>query len=326
MMKTKRFLFVSSVVLLAALCIGIMNLQYDRLSRYPYQDPQARALIDEYLSDEEISYIIEYSIAPSEFIQYLGLPGFSIYHISFYQQVRDSIWYLNNENIVYIVELAREKMSMEQLIHYLLNYDFVSVVRYLKDGDHYHPSSVLVDNPNNLNAIVDDQHTLSSRILYNAIAIASLPSTTSDPVIASDAVVEPFKSMCIAIESELDNGKTCGGLMVQAGYLTYEQQVELYESNPEALEGDISGHSEHQLGTAFDFVVKEVDQSQFVDTVQYQWLSENGHRFGFIQSYPEGKEHVTQKQARPWHWRYVGYEKAADLYFNQLTLFEAAYE
>jgi D-alanyl-D-alanine carboxypeptidase len=132
--------------------------------------------------------------------------------------------------------------------------------------------------------------------------------------------------MCIAIESELDNGKTCGGLMVQSGYLTYDQQVELYESNPETLEGDLPGHSEHQLGTAFDFAVKGVNQSQFADTVQYQWLSENGHRFGFIQSYPEGKENVTQKQARPWHWRYVGYELAADLYFNQLTLFEAAYE
>ena len=173
-MKTKRFLFVSSVVLLAALCIGIMNLQYDRLSRYPYQDPQARALIDEYLSDEEISYIIEYSIAPSEFVQYLGIPGFSIYHAAFYHQVSDSIWYLNNENIVYIVELAREKMSMEQLTHYLLNYDFDSVVRYLKEGDTYLSSSVLVENPNDLNAIVDDQHTLSSRILYNRCAFFAL--------------------------------------------------------------------------------------------------------------------------------------------------------
>ncbi len=326
MMKTKRFLFVSSVVLLAVFCIGIMNLQYDRLSRYPYQDPQARALIDEYLSDEEISYIIEYSIAPSEFIQFLGVPGFSIYHISFYQQVRDSIWYLDNENIVYIVELAREKMTMDQLIHYLLNYDFDSVVRYLKNGDTYLSSSVLVENPSDLNALVDDQHTLSSRILYNAIAIASLPSTTSDPVIVSDVLVEPVKAMCIAIESELDNGKTCGGLMVQAGYLTYDQLVALYENSEGALEVDAPGHSEHQLGTALDFALKDVEQSQFDETAQYQWLMENAHRFGFIQTYPEGKENVTQKQARPWHWRYVGYEKAADLYFNQLTLFEAAYE
>ena len=326
MMKTKRFLFVSSVVLLAVVCIGIMNLQYDRLSRYPYQDPEARALIDEYLTNDEISYIIEYSIAPSEFTHYLGIPDFSIYHISLYQRVRDSIWYLNDDNIVYIVELAREKMSMDQLVDYLLNYDFDSVVRYLKEGDSYLSSSVLVENPYDLDAIVDDQHTLSSRILFSAIAIASLPSTTSDPVIASDVVVEPIKAMCIAIESELDNGKTCGGLMVQAGYLTYDQQVELYENDHNALESDAPGHSEHQLGTAFDFVVKDTDQSQFVDTVQYQWLSENAHRFGFIQTYPEGKENITQKQARPWHWRYVGYEKAADLYFNQLTLFEAAYE
>ena len=326
MMKTKRFLFVSSVVLLAALCIGIMNLQYDRLSRYPSEDPQARALIDEYLTNDEISYIIEYSIAPSEFTHYLGTPGFSIYHIAFYKQVRNAIWYLNDQNIVYIVELARERMTMDELVHLLLNYDFDSFVRYLEQGDSYHPSSVLVDNPYDLNAIVDDEHTLSSRILFNAIAIASLPSTTSEPVIASDALVEPIKAMCIAIESELDNGMTCGGLLVQAGYLTFDQQTALYENSDGVLEVDAPGHSEHQLGTALDFVVKDVEQSQFNKTVQYEWLTENAHRFGFIQTYPEGKEHVTQKEARPWHWRYVGYELAADLYFNQSTLFEVNYE
>ena len=134
-MKTKRFFFVSGVVLLAAVCIGIMNLQYDRLSRYPYQDPQARAIIDEHLTDEEISYIIEYSIAPSEFLNYIDAPGFSIYHVAFYKQVRSSIWYLNDTNIVYIVELARDKMSMDELVDALLNYDFDSVVDYLQQKD-----------------------------------------------------------------------------------------------------------------------------------------------------------------------------------------------
>ena len=325
-MKTKRFLFVSSVVLLAALCIGIMNLQYDRLSRYPYQDPQARALIDEYLTNDEISYIIEYSIAPSEFIDYLNASGFSIYHIEYYKQVRNSIWYLNNENIVYVVELAREKMTMDQLIDYLLNYDFDSVVRYLLENDEYLKGSALVANPYDLDAVVDHQHTLSSRMLFDAIAIASLPSTTSEPVIASSVVVEPVKAMCIAIESELDNGLTCGGLMVESAYLSYNQQVTRYESQMYILENDLPGQSEHQLGTSLDFVVRDVEQAKFKDTVQYDWLKENAHRFGFIESYPEGKETVTHKEARPWHWRYVGYEKAADLYFNQLTLFEDNHE
>ena len=326
MMKTKRFLFVSGVVLLAALCIGIMNLQYDRLSRYPYQDKQARAIIDEHLTDDEISYIIEYSIAPSEFLDYIDAPGFSIYHVAFYKQVRNSIWYLNNENIVYIVELAREKMTMDQLIDTLLNYDFDSVVRYLSESDKYIKGSTLVENPTELTAIVDDQHTLSSRILFDAIAIASLPSTTSDTVIASTVVVEPIKAMCIAIEAELDNGMTCGGLMVEHGYLTYDQQVALFENENNALEQDVPGHSEHQLGTSFDFVVKDVEASKLSETVQYEWLQQNAHRFGFIESYPAGKEDVTQKDARPWHWRYVGYEMAADLYFNQKTLFEGNHE
>ena len=145
-------------------------------------------------------------------------------------------------------------------------------------------------------------------------------------MIASSVVVEPIKAMCIAIESELDNGMTCGGLMVEHAYLTYEQQIELYENRKDAVETDKPGHSEHQLGTAFDFVAKDVEQQSFKDTEQYQWLKENAHRFGFIESYPEGKTDVTHKEYRPWHWRYVGYEKAASLYFDQLTLFEGNHE
>ncbi|MFQ8583255.1 MAG: hypothetical protein ACLSA6_12395 [Holdemania massiliensis] len=62
-MKIKRLLFVAAVAVLCAGCLIVMNIRYDRLSRYPYQDPKSRELIDEYLSDADIEYIIEYSIA-----------------------------------------------------------------------------------------------------------------------------------------------------------------------------------------------------------------------------------------------------------------------
>lgn len=331
-MKAKRFLFVSAVVLISMVCIGIMNVNYDRLSRYPYQDAQARALIDEYFTDEEIAYIIEYSIAPSEFINYISAPDFSVYHASMYNRVRQSIWYLSDHDIVYIVDLAREKMSMDELVDKLLNYDSNTVIRYLTEGDIYYPDSVLVENPGDLGAVVDEEHTLLSRILYGATPVISIPSTGAEPVQAAEEVVSAVKAMCIALESELDNGSTCGGLMADRGYVTYEQQVALYEDG-KALYGDavddyvdVPGHSEHQLGTALDFALSGVEQKDFMKSAQYEWLKANAHRFGFVETYSVEKDETTMKKGRPWHWRYVGYELAAEMYFNNLTLKEAVNE
>lgn len=326
-MKIKRFLFVSSVVLLAAVCLGVMNMKYDRLSRYPYEDEEARELIDHFFTNEEISYLIEYSIAPSEFIDYIDAPGFSIYHASQYNQVKESIWYLNDDNIVFLVELSFGKMSVEELIHTLLNYDADTVVRFLQKGDEYLSGSSLIEYPTSLTVIVDDTHTLSSRILFDAIAISSLPSASGEPLMVSEVVVDPIKAMCIAIEKDLDNKQTCGGLVAQSGYVPYEQQQILYrQGTANGLHVDVPGHSEHQLGTAFDFIVKDIDADQFPDSKQYQWLKSNAHRFGFVESYPKGKEEITGKQAQPWHWRFVGVKTAQELYFNQKTLFEVDYE
>ncbi len=71
--------------------------------------------------------------------------------------------------------------------------------------------------------------------------------------------------------------------------------------------------SEHHLGTAIDFGSKEVDtipRTSFEDTKAYEWLKNNAWKYGFVESYPEGKEARTGYRFEPWHWRYVGKEHA----------------
>lgn len=328
-MNTKRFLFISAVVAIAAVCLAVMNFNYDRLSRYPYEDESARALIDQYFSNDEIEYIIEYSISPSEFIDYITYPNFSVYHAAEYNQVKHSVWYLDAEGIVSVVELAREKMTMDELVHFLNEYDGQTVINYLKLEDV--SDKLLIADPAELHAYVDDTHTVHTRILFDALPLVSLPSKT-DQVTVAGAIVEPVKNMCIAIETELGHHKTCGGLIAEAGYITYEQQVKLFEEASHVFEEDVllyadmPGHSEHQLGLALDFSVEGFKQEHFVDSVQYEWLKDNAHRFGFIQSYQAEKEELTGKAERPWHWRFVGYELAAKMYFEHLSLKEALYE
>lgn len=79
------------------------------------------------------------------------------------------------------------------------------------------------------------------------------------------------------------------------------------------------GHSEHQLGTAFDVAwaglpVESLDPRNLK---LHQWLEENAHIYGFIVSYPYKEIStwpfhnrwlpvVTDYIYEPWHIRYVG--------------------
>ncbi len=61
------------------------------------------------------------------------------------------------------------------------------------------------------------------------------------------------------------------------------------------------GYSQHMLGTALDF---HPSNWSFADTVQYQWLLENGNEFGFEQTYSKYNRYKMPWES--WHWNYVG--------------------
>ena len=79
------------------------------------------------------------------------------------------------------------------------------------------------------------------------------------------------------------------------------------------------GTSEHNLGLAVD--ISSI-QNTFKNTKAYAWLLKNGHKYGFILRYPEGKQDVTGITFEPWHWRYVGIDNAKKIKKSGLTLEE----
>ena len=80
-----------------------------------------------------------------------------------------------------------------------------------------------------------------------------------------------------------------------------------------ALEVAVPGTSEHHLGLAVDISAG--------DDVDY-WLAHNSWRYGFILRYPNGKTELTGIIFEPWHFRYVGYELAKELYELDMCLEE----
>lgn len=62
------------------------------------------------------------------------------------------------------------------------------------------------------------------------------------------------------------------------------------------------GHSEHHTGRAIDIGTSGCDHlsEDFDETVAFQWLEQNGEKFGFTMSYPKGNQSGVGYE--PWHW------------------------
>ncbi|MDE6427292.1 MAG: D-alanyl-D-alanine carboxypeptidase family protein [Ruminococcus sp.] len=186
-----------------------------------------------------------------------------------------------------------------------------------------------VDNPSvkaEIKVTVTDKQSAFQQIngltYINGILIAnksySLPANYDPGIDAT--TVKQF--------GELSNDAAKEGLNIylSSGYRSYAYQNTIYNNyvswHGKALADTFSaraGHSEHQTGLAID--VNTIDDS-FADTPEAVWLSQHAHEYGFIIRYPKGKESVTGFKYEPWHIRYLGIEKATEVYNSGLALEE----
>lgn len=88
------------------------------------------------------------------------------------------------------------------------------------------------------------------------------------------------------------------------------------------------GTSEHHTGLAMDLVSSdywnyysdlEHDYEKFDS---FQWMYDHCWEYGFILRYPKEKQDITGITYEPWHYRYVGLEKAKYIMENKLCLEE----
>lgn len=126
------------------------------------------------------------------------------------------------------------------------------------------------------------------------------------------------------------------GLFVTSAYRSIQKQKENMESYINSLmaqgynkeeaaaqarkEIAVPGCSEHNAGLAMDIVSddywsnhSDLDES-FEKLPQYKWLIDNSWKYGFILSYPKGKENITGFIYEPWHYRFVGLEHAKKIH------------
>ncbi|MDR0400663.1 MAG: M15 family metallopeptidase [Treponema sp.] len=122
------------------------------------------------------------------------------------------------------------------------------------------------------------------------------------------AAAEALERMAAAARSD--------GVILRASsaYRSYDYQTRVYnriveEMGREAADRESArpGRSQHQTGLALDF--GSIDDS-FAQTRAGRWILENGSRFGWSLSFPDGYEEATGYRWESWHYRYVGEDLA----------------
>ncbi len=116
-----------------------------------------------------------------------------------------------------------------------------------------------------------------------------------------------------------------------AAHRTFDQQAFLFEQREAQLGHDEAlkrvarpGHSEHQLGTTVDFKTAgaaDVDQA-WASTPAGAWTIAHAAEFGFVLSYPRGRQPMTCYLYEPWHFRYFGVQRAQRIVESGLTVRE----
>lgn len=125
------------------------------------------------------------------------------------------------------------------------------------------------------------------------------------------------------------------GITIVSGYRSYERQQSLYAAyarrDGQAAADTYSsrpGHSEHQTGLSCDLQQPDASCSvcnQFGSSPLGEWLAGNAWRFGFVQRYEAGQEHVTGFMEETWHYRYVGVDLATWMHEHDVHTLEAAF-
>lgn len=174
---------------------------------------------------------------------------------------------------------------------------------------------------------VNKTYTLPSwYVPPNLVNLGDYVRTIGSETLRSE-VIQHLKSFVADAEN------ACGcQIAVLSAYRSYQTQILAYgywaakvgQQNAD-LGSARPGHSEHQLGTTVDLTSSTIGYQltrDFGYTCEGIWLEANAHNYGFVLSYPKGKNTITGYFWEPWHFRWVGKEVATEIHQLKITLEE----
>lgn len=243
---------------------------------------------------------------------------------------------LSNKNIDYLSNINYQNISkyysyknfdaskIERYNNYQDNNlnikDIITRVNLNLDLEVYTDTNEVI-NPDDLLVVVNKYNHLPKS--YKPNDLVNIDGAYNNQVQVRKILKEPFKKLQ---EDALKNGIK---LMPTTAFRSETFQKTLYDnyvSKDGIKKADTysarPGYSEHQTGLAIDLKNMDLGSNIRLTDENYEWLSNNAYKYGFIIRFPEEKIDITQYQFENWHIRYVGLEHAKIIYENKLSLEE----
>ncbi len=153
-------------------------------------------------------------------------------------------------------------------------------------------------------------------MLVNRAAPLRLPTPEASLAeLAPGVLLE--RQAALLLQKALEASGAAGRVLPISGYRSGAQQQKIYddslrEHGPEHTAAYVAlpGCSEHQAGLAVDLA--HAAESSDIVTPGFPQMgaclrfAQAAPRYGFVERYPKGKEHVTGIGYEPWHFRYLG--------------------
>lgn len=292
-MNFKRCTFVGALMILFLCCYHIMNQHYDELSRYQYANEENRELILEYLSTEDINVLIDRQYKPEDFLRYLGIEGFNIRNVDWYNTAK-SVEDLRDEQIIEIIGVLKSKMSYTNFKTYINHYSITQLYDFYTSNNTYIEDMTLILQPELIEDEIEESNTLYTYEPKNLVEFKGVPIVdvidTNDSIYICEEVVEPLRKLSEATQEI--NEKTFGNMIITQGYTSFKEQEKLYQDAllKHGIDDVLNyvsypGQSIYQLGNVVKIVVAQVEtenENQSLEiSEQQKWLMEHALEYGF---------------------------------------------
>lgn len=242
--------------------------------------------------------------------------------------------------------LIENELSLEDVKNYkdVVTYNPSKTLEYMeayKEYNDYNYSVLIVNYPSIISSNgIDKNYTIMDpdNILNLVKKGFYLPADyePSDLVVPNIPITENNDSFYVrkeaaeALEKMYEDAlKLDLHLLLNSAYRSYETQQQVYDDYENRYGGlyameyvALPGASEHQTGLGIDLTAQRVldgERMVFGDTIEFKWVVENAHNYGYIVRFTSATSDITGISHEPWHFRYVGEKTAKAVFESGLT-------
>lgn len=316
-MKLRRRHVLAYFLILSVVGIVIISQSYDKFSRNQSINLSNKSIIETYLDDDEITYLVDNNIDVNLFLKYIKEKNFSIYNYQYYDLVSKYYPKLSKAEVVNSGNnLNQAGFPLNNLERVLSNKDYSlhQIIDLSNNPSKYNKNAKVEFYPSSPLALSNKDNYVGNYKPHDLVPI-NKAFTGNRTLYLTKNASKQLDLLCQHLN--ILTRKKCGGLVISDAYVSYQAAKNKQLQKQLHI---LPGHNEFQLGRS---IVFDGNVKTFMKSRVYLWLLDNAPSYGFIQRYPDGKRSITKVDGMQNVFRYVGVEAAKRLTSRNLSVEEA---